>query len=438
MTALPLAPGTLRDKRSAKSPLGRSERHRLVAEALRDLLAVVNSGRSVDEILDEILSQAARLLASDGGAAYLLDEDDRDFLSVRASRDLDTEELAARLRLGSPATGLATLRRRPVAVSDLLAALPELDHVSPETHLADRASYLEVLKIGGPPSPDRIATAHARLQHLASRYRAILAVPLTVSEEAFGALTLYYRQPREFVEEDVNLASAFANQAALAIQNSRLYARAQEAAALEERQRLARDLHDAVTQTLFSASLIADVLPRTWERDPTLGMQHLEDLRRLTRGALAEMRTLLVELRSTALVDTPLPELLQQLAEATMGRRRLRVTVAIEGECSVPPDVQVVFYRVAQEALNNTAKHARAGHAELRLRSSNHSLELRIADDGRGFDPAVIQGGHLGVGIMRERSTSIGAELDINSQPDAGTHVTLNWRPPRVDSERQK
>ena len=106
------------------------------------------------------------------------------------------------------------------AIMSMLAALPELDHVSPETHLADRMSYLEVLKIGGPPSPDEVATAHARLKHLASRYRAILAVPLSVPEEAFGALTLYYRQPRGFVEEDVNLASAFANQAALVIQNS--------------------------------------------------------------------------------------------------------------------------------------------------------------------------------------------------------------------------
>src|SRR5438105_14840407 len=100
------------------------------------LLAVVNSGRSVNEILDEILAQAARLLRSDGGAVYLVDEDDQGFLSVRASRDLDTEELAAKLRLGSPATGLATLRRRPVAVPDLLGALPELDHIGPETHLA--------------------------------------------------------------------------------------------------------------------------------------------------------------------------------------------------------------------------------------------------------------------------------------------------------------
>ena len=121
-----------------------------------------------------------------------------------------------------------------------------------------------------------------------------------------------------------------------------------------------------------------------------------------------------------------------------MGRRRLSVAVAMEGECSVPPDVQVVFYRVAQEALNNAAKHARAGHADLRLWSSDNSLELRVADDGRGFDPAVIPAGHLGVAIMRERATSIGAELEVNSQPDAGTRVTLKWRAPRADTERRQ
>jgi two-component system nitrate/nitrite sensor histidine kinase NarX len=221
-----------------------------------------------------------------------------------------------------------------------------------------------------------------------------------------------------------------AQRAALAIENAQLYEQAQELAVVQERQRLARDLHDAVTQTLFSASLIAEVLPRLWERDEQLGRDRLEEVRQLTRGALAEMRTLLLELRPSALVDADLGDLLRQLAEATTGRSRIPVAVQVEGACPMTAEVKVAFYRIAQEALNNVAKHAQAEHATVQLNCSPGQVEMCVSDDGRGFDPHDIPPDHLGVGIMRERAEAIGATLRLSSEAGQGTEVTVIWQRP--------
>ncbi len=147
------------------------------------------------------------------------------------------------------------------------------------------------------------------------------------------------------------------------MENARLYEQAQALAALEERQRLARDLHDAVSQTLFSASLIAEVLPRLWERNPAEGQRSLAELHQLTRGALAEMRTLLLELRPAALLEVGLADLLRQLAEAVTGRSRVPIDLSLDKPYPLPPDVQVNLYRIAQEALSNVAKHSGASRA---------------------------------------------------------------------------
>jgi signal transduction histidine kinase len=191
---------------------------------------------------------------------------------------------------------------------------------------------------------------------------------------------------------------------------------------------LARDLHDAVTQTLFSTSLIAEVLPRIWEQNPEQGRARLEEIRTLTRGALAEMRSLLMELRPSALIDTALPDLLRQLTEAFAGRSGVPVRLNIEGECQFEPDVKVAVYRVAQEALNNVAKHARAQSCRVALRCSPEKIDLTIRDDGGGFDPESVPPDSLGVGIMRERAEQIGAELRIDSTMGEGTRVELIWK----------
>lgn len=207
-----------------------------------------------------------------------------------------------------------------------------------------------------------------------------------------------------------------------------LDAQTREQAATAERTRLARDLHDAVSQTLFSASLIADVLPRIWERNPEQGRDRLEEIRQLTRGALAEMRTLLFELRPAALVDVELPDLLKQLAESVTGRARVPVSTHFEGQCKIPPDAKIALYRIAQEALNNIAKHSGADSGMVMLKSEPGRVELRVRDNGAGFDRSKVTGRSLGLGIMEERARTIGASLDVHSEVGRGTEVTAIWQ----------
>jgi len=198
-------------------------------------------------------------------------------------------------------------------------------------------------------------------------------------------------------------------------------------AAAEERNRLARDLHDAVSQTLFSASLIADVLPRIWERNPQEGQKRLAELRQLTRGALAEMRTLLLELRPAALEEADFSHLLQQLGESISGRTRIPVAVKIDGECMASSRVKIAFYRIAQEALNNVAKHSGATRADVQLVCSGSGVTLTISDNGRGFDVNMSSQKSLGLGIIRERALEIGAAVKITSQPGQGTKIAVTW-----------
>jgi signal transduction histidine kinase len=164
----------------------------------------------------------------------------------------------------------------------------------------------------------------------------------------------------------------------------------------------------------------------------------IQQLRSLSRSALAEMRTLLLELRPAALAETPLEDLLRQLGEAASGREGIPVLVKVEGQGPLPVDVHIALFRIAQEALNNVVKHAGASQVTLHLRSSCGETDERdqtaclttlliIRDDGCGFEPAFISAEHLGLGIMQERASAIGASLSIESHPGEGTQVTVLW-----------
>jgi two-component system nitrate/nitrite sensor histidine kinase NarX len=212
-------------------------------------------------------------------------------------------------------------------------------------------------------------------------------------------------------------------------------AQLEKAAATAERERIARELHDAVTQSLYSVAAIAEAVPRVWERDPEEARRRLEDLRWLTQGALAEMRTMLLELRPAALTEHKLSVLLRQLTDAMMGRTLIPVSTTIVGDCPLPDDVQISLYRIAQEALNNITKHARASEAKVSLRCTSAAVRLRISDNGRGFDQSDAQSHQLGLEIMRERAQGIGAMLTIESRPERGTRIEAEWHATRGEQD---
>lgn len=379
-----------------------AEQRRRVAEGLRDIVQVLNSNQPLDDVLTYIASRAQRLMGQETAVAiYRFDE--RAQTAVLQAHSGLVPEIAAVRQLPVSLTGPQIVHeRKPLVVPDVRTWLSSADERYP-------------------------AEARAAIGALLAHYRSYLAVPVLVRDEVYGGMAFHYPAQRVFAEDDVKLALTLSEQAALAIENARLRARAEQMAVVAERNRLARELHDAVTQTLFSASLIADVLPRIWERNQEQGRARLEELRELTRGALAEMRTLLLELRPATLTQSSLGELLQQLTDAIVGRSRMPVNLTIEGERPLPPEVQVALYRIAQESLNNVTKHAGATEVAVHLRYEEDGVGLTIEDNGRGFAVGDVGVNSLGLGIMRERAAKIDAALEITSEVGGGTAVRVWW-----------
>jgi signal transduction histidine kinase len=318
---------------------------------------------------------------------------------------------------------------RPSAARGFMQETLDKMRFTTETGLVGHvATYAEPVVVRDTTTDQRVDWHITYPEHI----RSFIHVPITIEGRVFGVFSVNYTDPRAFGEDDLRLILALAQRAALAIENARLYEQAQQAATIEERQRLARELHDAVTQTLFSASLIADVLPRLAQINPPEADRRLRELRDLTRGALAEMRTLLLELRPMVLSEAPIGELLHQLGEAITGRARVPVNVTTRLSCDLPADVKIAMYRIAQEALNNIAKHANATQVSVTLHCVDDAtgvIELCISDDGVGFDVAQTLPDNLGLRIMRERAESVGAALAINSQPQEGTRISVTWKP---------
>ena len=238
--------------------------------------------------------------------------------------------------------------------------------------------------------------------------------------------SIYYE--RELLDYRANLESMVdVRTRELEAAQAELLARAENRAAAEERNRLAHELHDSVTQLLFSINLIAGSLPELTRRNPEMAQRTTDELQRLTRGALAEMRTLLRELRPHTIAATDLSTLVSQLADALAARHDIPADMRLELDDGLPQDVHLAVYRIAQEALNNVAKHANASLLELELSGDDHHVHLSVTDDGYGFDTTNVPARHMGLDIMRERASGIGARLAVVSKPNAGTTVEMDW-----------
>ncbi|MGH2447663.1 MAG: histidine kinase, partial [Chloroflexota bacterium] len=257
-----------------------------------------------------------------------------------------------------------------------------------------------------------------------------MGVPLMVGQNLIGMLSLVHSEPGFFSPQHGRLALAMGQQAAVAIENARLYEQAQEYAAHDERARLARELHDSVTQTLFSMTMHAGAAEIGLDREGVDPQGHaarnLRQLNELAQGALAEMRALIFELRPGALAEEGLVLALRKHCAALSARERLPVVVeASDDRLPIDATAEEHLYRLTQEALNNTIKHARARLATVKLESGECGLTLEIVDDGVGFDSQGVPSGHLGLRTMADRVRQIGGRLEVESGRGAGTSVRV-------------
>lgn len=250
-----------------------------------------------------------------------------------------------------------------------------------------------------------------------------MGVPLMVKDRAIGLLTIFHNRPHFYTQHHAGLVYALANQSAVALENARLYGQAQELAVLQERQRLARELHDSVSQALYSIVLSSRAARTLLQRDPAQLANLLDSVLSQAEAGLAEMRTLIFELRPESLETDGLVIALKKQMESIQARCPLSILTELGDEPAVLFMVKEALYRIAREALNNIVKHAHASTVKMRLIEDVTGIVLEVSDDGVGFNPAQLFPGHLGLQSMRERLALLGGTLEISSACEKGTHI---------------
>jgi PAS domain S-box-containing protein len=379
-----------------------AEGRRRVAEGMREILAVLNSQQSLPRILDFIATQTCRLLNSDAAAVLRLEDG---LLRIQAAYGLEADYITdLTMRVGEGGAGRALATRRPVIIPDLREAAR---HTTQGTMPSESQKGL--------------------VQRLMQEFGALLSVPLIVQDQDYGAITVYYRTPRDFSEEDLHLAMIVADQVALAVESARLREQVGQAAAMEERSRLARELHDSVTQSLYSVIMYTEAAARllTAVQEATAA-EYLRDARDTAQEALREMRLMIYQLRPPLLEKGGLAVALQVRLDAVERRGGIHAELIVEGQDRLPPPIQAELHQIAQEALNNALKHAHARQVQVHLQFGEAATRLQVQDDGVGFEPAAARaGGGLGIPGMEERVHRIGGRLTIESTPGQGTKILV-------------
>jgi PAS domain S-box-containing protein len=327
---------------------------------------------------------------------------------------------------------LGSLVRRGPTSPDSYEPLDERDRAAILQPIIDQIERGEAVIIGDVRGDSALARTYRRyalglLESQFSYVRSWVAVPMQLKQRIVGLLVFAHSEPDYYTSRHADLALAFAQQAAIAIENARLYEQAREMAAVEERQRLARELHDSVSQALYSIGLGARTARTMIERDPAQAIPPLDYVLALAQAGMAEMRALIFELRPESLENEGLAVALQKQAEAVSARHEIPVSMTLCGEPDVSLPVKEALYRIAQEALHNTVKHAQATTIALRLSCDDQGIALEIRDDGRGFDQAASFPGHLGLRSMPERAASAGGTVKIESAPGVGTTILARF-----------
>jgi PAS domain S-box-containing protein len=409
--------GSLVDVEAAASVISYGGR-KVICDVIRDVTERVEAFR----LLEERVTALAGISAS---------------LTLGQTMEATLDALAARVVQSTAAVACT------VVLIDAQTGLPRTagSHGLPEGYTAAlQAAYRNGLR----PAPMEVFRTHRPILVRDARQRAlkqplaasvhrflreapwdpIYCVPLVYRSLALGTINLYYLPGQEPGEDETVFLGAVADQTAVAVENAHLFAAAQDTAALEERQRLARELHDSVSQALYGIILGTDAARTLLVRDPGRVTEPLEYVLALAKAGLAEMRALIFELRPESLATEGLIAALEKQAALVQARHELAVHVALcDDEPDAPLEVKEAVYRIAQEALNNTVKHARAERVELRLEQGADEILLEVRDDGGGFDPAGSFPGHLGLKSMRERVAHLGGTLRIESAPGEGARI---------------
>jgi PAS domain S-box-containing protein len=274
--------------------------------------------------------------------------------------------------------------------------------------------------------------AYSPIHHLVREalWDTAYVVPLISRDRALGALNLLYLPDREPGEDEKAFLKAVADQSAIVVENARLFAQARDKATLEERQRLARELHDSVSQALYGITLGTKTAHALLKRNPEQVADSLEYVLSLAKAGQAEMRALIFELRPESLEKEGLAAALEKQADALKARHEIEVVTTLCSEPEASPEVKEAIYRIGQEALHNTVKHARASNVEIRMECTPEQIILEMIDDGVGFEARGDFPGHLGLRSMRERASRLGGTLEVNSGLGKGTHIRA-WVPVR-------
>ncbi len=343
----------------------------------------------LEQVLDIVCAEAQGLVGATGSAVLLLT--DKAWLEVRH-------------RLGQP---LASVERLPVEGS--LAGL--------------------VMRNGAPVLlNDPALVGQALVYEWPQDLTALLAVPLHGNGVVIGVLDVV-NKPGGFTDEDVRVISIFANQAAMAIEHARLQQQAEQLAVMQERERMARELHDSVAQSLYSVNLYANAaaLALAAGKSETV-TGYLQELQETAQEGMRDMRLLIFQLHPPELETEGLTAVLQARLAAVEARAGLQIDFRVEGERRLPIAIEGDLYWIAQEALNNVLKHAQARRVMVRLHYTSASVCLEVSDDGVGFDPLALppvgQGG-VGLRSITERTARLGAALSYVSRPGEGTRVKV-------------
>ena len=365
--------------------------------SLLDISHTVASTLQLKPLLGLILDQLQKVVDYTGASILTLEEDGLVFLDHRGPV---LEEQLVQLRF--PLKRLGLIWETLIARGAIL-----IDDVHKETPLAQalRVTLGDLLK--------------TTFQYVCSW----MAVPLILRDQVIGMLVLTSKEEYAFTQRHATLALAIANQAAIAIENARLYEQAQELAAIEERQRLARELHDSVSQALYGISLGVHTARLQLDHGPGELAESLDYVLELAEAALTEMRALIFELRPESLEAEGLVTALTKQAAALRARHNIVVQLDLCNEPNLSLKVKRELYRVAQEALHNTVKHAEASKVDLRLHLVDGVVILEVRDDGKGFEATGSFPGHLGLHSMRERIESLDGALQIESAPGEGTSI---------------